>query len=143
VVVMLPAHAQVLPSLRRVRAALLALPLVAVVTAAWCLVDAPGDSVLAPSPQVLHFIVHCLGIGLGVSLLPVGAAIYVSRARLVAGCGSIGALFGVAAGMLAALVLQIVCPVGGMTHMLLGHAGGIVLAALLGTAIAQLVARAR
>jgi hypothetical protein len=122
---------------------MLALPLSAVAMAAGFLVDAPGHSVQLPSPQVLHFIFHCLGIGLGVSLLPVAVAIYLSRAQLVVGRGSMGAMFGVAAGMLAALVLHVVCPVAGMTHMLLGHAGGIVLAALIGAALARWVGRAR
>jgi hypothetical protein len=141
VVVILPARGQVLPSLGRARAALIALPLFAAFVAAAFLVDAPGHSLLAPSSTVPHFIVHCLGIGLLVSLLPVAIAIYLSRAQLVVGDGSLGALFGVAAGLLAALVLHVVCPVAGMTHMLLGHAGGIVLAALIGTAIARFFAR--
>jgi hypothetical protein len=140
-IAMLPARAQVLPSLGRARAAMLALPLSAVAMAAGFLVDAPGHSV--QTRHVQHFVVHCLRIGLGVSLLPVAVAIYLSRARLVVGRGSTGALFGVAAGMLAALVLHVVCPIAGMTHMLLGHAGGIVLAALAGAALAGWVGRAR
>jgi hypothetical protein len=141
VIVIVPASGQVLPSLARARAASIALPLFAVFVAAAFSVDAPGQSLVASSSMIPHFIVHCLGIGLGVSLLPVAVAIYLSRAQLIVGDRSLGVLFGVAAGLLAALVLHIVCPVAGMTHMLLGHAGGVVLAALSGAAIARFVAR--
>jgi hypothetical protein len=141
VVAMLPARGQVLPSVSRARIAMFALPLAGVAIAAMGLVDAPALS-LYPS-RVAHFIGHCLGIGLAVSVVPVAIAIYLARAQLVVGRGSLGALFGVAAGLLAALVLHGVCPVAGITHMLLGHAGVVVLAACVGAGLARYASRER
>jgi hypothetical protein len=54
---------------------------------------------------------------------------------------AIGAAIGAAGGALGSFALHLDCPVGGTAHLLLTHAGAVVLATLAGALAARLAAR--
>jgi hypothetical protein len=72
----------------------------------------------------------CLLVGLLVlrRLAPVGGA-------------RLGLALGAAGGALGGLVLHFICPIATAGHVVLGHVGGMAVAALLGTAALPLVRR--
>jgi hypothetical protein len=77
-------------------------------------------------------VAHCVGLGLalGAPLLLLGWWLVLRRVPV--GASPVGGALGAAAGLLAALVLHLVCPYGGAHHVTLGHASGIALLALAG-----------
>jgi hypothetical protein len=134
-----PPRGQVLPSANVARALVVLLPLGVALTAALLLVDVPGRTIYPPN--VAHYIGHCLGIGFGVASLPVALTIYLANMRFIAARASFGALVGVAGGALGGLVLHLVCPIGGLTHLLAGHVAGMVLGGVLAAIAARFALR--
>ncbi len=142
-VVTWPAGRQVLPHPGLVRLATIVLPILAAAAALLLLADAPGRTLEADPADAPLRIAHCLGSGLGIALLPLGVILVRARNRLIARPRWTGALVGVAAGSLSALVLHFACAYGGARHLLAGHGGALLVGALLGALVAPLVARLR
>jgi len=136
-----PAPGQVLPSLSIARLAAAFLPLGAAIAAVLLLVEAPSHAVQLEGPAALAKIVHCLSLGLGTAIVPLGWTVLRSRSRLLVGTAWTGAVLGVGAGALGALVLHVVCPVGGALHLVVGHVGSLVAGALLGAVVASRISR--
>ena len=139
--VLRPPRGQVLPSILAARVVALLLPIGAVAIAVALLVDAPGVTRHPGGAEAGRMIAHCLSLGLGIGVAPMLILLLQGRARLLAGRGALGAALGAATGALGALVLHVVCPVGGLAHILAGHAAVLVAGALVGAAAAHLVAR--
>lgn len=135
-----PAKGQVLPSWWAARRVAAFLPLGAATAALLLLVEAPNHTIQLGGAQALSKLVHCWSLGLGVALVPIAWTVLRSRARLLVGAAWIGATIGVAAGALGALVLHLVCPVGGALHLIVGHVGALVAGAVLGAVIGDRLA---
>ena len=129
---LLPPRGQVLPSLTRARVATLVVPLLGIGIALGLLVDAPGQTAHLAGAQAGLALVHCLGLGLVVTLPARMLAWVAARRLLPVGAIAGGAALGAVAGALGGLVLHLVCATGGPLHVGVGHAGGLVLGAALG-----------
>lgn len=134
--VLRPERGQVLPSLAATRLTVLGLPLVAVTLALLFLVDAPSRTQHLEGAARDAKMLHCFALGIGAALLPLILLMIATR-RLPSGHGWIGAGLGVACGALGALMLHLVCPVGGAAHVLTGHASAMVGGGLLGALLAR------
>jgi hypothetical protein len=137
----MPRSGQVLPSSSAARTVALVLPPLSAALAAILLVDAPGLTRHPVGEAALHFVLHCLSIGLVVAAVPLIILVVGVRARLWSATGWMGAVTGVLTGSLGALVLHFICPIGGALHMLLGHCGVLFAGALLGAGVARAAAR--
>lgn len=104
--------------------------------------QAPGLSVRTedlPGSLFFRSCVHCLSFVLEISaaFLLVG---FVALRRLVPMGGSrIGMALGAAGGAMGGLVLVFICPIAGTAHLVLGHVGGMVVAAMAGAALLSVV----
>jgi tetratricopeptide (TPR) repeat protein len=108
-------------------------------------VDVPGLSML-PAERgwtLLDSCLHCIGTiaKVAVVFLAVGLAVL---ARLVpVGRARVGMALGAAGGAMGGLLLVFICPFASTAHVVLGHVGGMVLAALAGAVLLPAFARLR
>lgn len=134
VTALVPARGDVLPSAGRAsRAAVAAVGALAAFTLVGS-VEAPGVSPRLPPgawPLVLSC-VRCISVLLPVALVFLVAGIVVLRRVLPMGARRIGVALGAAGGAMGGFVLHWHCPVAATAHVVLGHVGGVVLAALAG-----------
>ena len=129
----IPPTGQVLPSTTRARwIAGGSMGLLALATAA--LAYDRAQSTHYAGLATLHGIGHCCGLGLVMAAPLVGLSWALVIRRVPVGAPLVGAALGAAAGALSGFVLHTVCAVGGATHALLGHVGGLALGAALGAA---------
>jgi len=84
-------------------------------------------------PMRLGF--RCLGLTLAVSLVPLLVALFARRRSNPLHPASEGATVGVAVGLVAALAVDLWCPVAHPQHVLLGHVAPLALLALTGAAL--------
>jgi len=82
---------------------------------------------------------RCFALTLALALCPLVALAFVRRGSDPTHPRSLGAALGVAAGMYAAVSVDLWCPIGDLRHVLLGHALPIVLLGLAGVFIGQRV----
>jgi hypothetical protein len=75
---------------------------------------------------------RCFGLTLAFALLPLVALAIVRRRSDPTHPRSLGAALGVAAGMYAAVMVDLWCPVGDLRHVVLGHALPIVILGIVG-----------
>jgi hypothetical protein len=78
---------------------------------------------------------RCFALTLALALVPLFSLAAVRRASDPAHPRSLGAALGVAAGMYAAVMVDLWCPVGDLRHVLFGHALPVILLGLVGVAI--------
>jgi hypothetical protein len=131
---LVPARGDVLPSAGRASrvgmGALATLAAFALVAS----VQAPGVSPRVP-PGVWPMTVSCLrciAILLPMAALLLLAGVVALRRVLPTGARRIGVAIGAAGGALGGLALHLHCPMAETAHVVLGHVGGVVLAALAG-----------
>jgi hypothetical protein len=84
---------------------------------------------------LLQSLVHCGKYVLMVGGLALLAGFVALRRMLPVGRGRIGAAVGAAGGALGGLALHFICPIATTPHVLLGHVGGMILAAIAGALI--------
>jgi len=138
---LIPARGDVLPSAgraSRVAGAALA-ALAAFVLAAS--VDAPGASAPVPGGAwpLLASCLGCMGVALPIAAICFSAGILVLRRVLPMGARRIGVALGAAGGAVGGAALLFHCPIAGTAHVVLGHVGGVALAALAGALLAPLL----
>jgi hypothetical protein len=141
---LVPARGEVLPApatgSRAGMGALLAL----VVFALCASVEAPGAS---QHPGDLHMsllqsAMHCARTALLLAVPSVLVGLAALRRLAPMGGARVGLALGAAGGALGGLVLHFICPIANAGHVLLGHVGGMAVAAIL-TAVALPLVRAR
>jgi hypothetical protein len=82
---------------------------------------------------------RCFALTLAFSLCPLIALAFVRRGSDPTHPRSLGAALGVAAGTYAAVMVDVWCPIGNLSHVVLGHALPVVLLGLVGFAIGRRV----
>lgn len=134
VAALVPARGDVLPSAGRAsRVALAAFAALAAFTL-FGSVEAPGISPRVP-PGAWPLVVSCLrciSVLLPVAVVFLLAGIVVLRRVLPMGARRIGAALGAAGGAMGGFVLLWHCPLAQTAHVVLGHLGGVLLAAAAG-----------
>jgi hypothetical protein len=132
---LLPRRGAVLPDADRAArtavVAMLGLILVAVALTPM----SPATRVPGNLYECMHWTTHCLTRALAFASLPLVLTVVALRRVLVVGAARLVAAAGVAGGALGGLTLHMICPVGGALHLGCGHAGGIVVAALVGAGL--------
>ena len=136
---LVPRHGQVLPDPARAGLKAFAAVSVLLVVAFVFTVDAPGHT--RPAIPFGATLIHCLAFVLRVWAAPFLVGLLAIRKLAPVGSWRIGAALGAAGGAVGGLVLHFACPYGEALHVGLGHAGGVVLCALLGAVIAPLIVR--
>jgi hypothetical protein len=134
VVALVPARGDVLPSAGRAsRVALAAVGALAAFTLLGSS-DAPGVSPRLPpgAGPLLISCLRCISVLLPVALVFLIAGIVVLRRLLPMGARRIGVALGAAGGAMGGFVLHWHCPLAQTAHVVLGHVGGVVLAAAAG-----------
>jgi hypothetical protein len=86
---------------------------------------------------------RCFALTLGFALLPLLSLAIARKGSDPTHPRSLGAAFGVAAGMYSAVMIDLWCPIGELSHVLLGHGIPVVLLGLLGVLIGQLLLAVR
>ena len=133
-VALVPARGDVLPSAGR--ASRLALGIIAALALFYLLhtLDAPGVS--APAPPggwpLLRSCLGCVGVLLPIAAIYLIAGAVALRRVLPMGAPRIGIALGAAGGAMGGLALLFHCPIASRAHLVLGHVGGVALAALAG-----------
>jgi hypothetical protein len=131
VAALVPARGDVLPSAGRAsRAAVAAVAVLAAFTL-FGSIEAPGVSPRVPPgawPLVLSSL-RCISVLLPVAVVFLVAGIVVLRKVLPMGARRIGVALGVAGGAMGGFVLHWHCPLAETAHVVLGHFGGVLLAA--------------
>jgi hypothetical protein len=133
--VLVPPRGQVLPSVERAQHATIAAGVV-LFGLSFLTVDAPGHTaVIAPGlwPQ-FRAILHCTVNAFEMTALPMLLGFLVLRRAAPLRTRWLSAGLGAANGALAMLVLHLHCNGGGVLHVAVGHAGNVVLLAVLGAA---------
>ncbi len=138
---LVPARGEVLPApATGSRAGLGALAALAVF-ALCASVEAPGAS-LHPADLQMSLLGSAIHCGRTVLMLAVPSLLIgLAALRRLAPVGGtrVGLALGAAAGALGGLVLHFICPIANAGHVLLGHVGGMAVAALLGAFLLPLV----
>jgi hypothetical protein len=133
-VALIPARGDVLPSAGR--ASGLALAIIAVLALFYLLhaPDAPGVSAPAPAAgwPLLRSCLRCIGVLLPIAGISLIAGALALRRVLPMGAPRIGVALGAAGGAMGGLALLFHCPIASSAHLVLGHVGGVALAALAG-----------
>jgi Negative regulator of sigma F len=131
---LVPARGDVLPSAGR--ASRVGLAVIAAL-AAFALVgsiEEPGVS--QPTPDGAWSLavscVRCMGLLLPIAAIYLIGGVVVLRRVLPMGARRIGIALGAAGGAMGGAVLLFHCPIAGTAHVVLGHVGGVALAALAG-----------
>ncbi len=134
VAALVPARGDVLPSASRAsRAAIAAVGALAAFTLLGS-VEAPGVSVPVPPgawPLVLSCL-RCISVLLPIAAVFMIAGLVALRRVLPMGARRIGVALGAAGGAMGGFVLHWHCPLAATAHVVLGHTGGVLLAALAG-----------
>lgn len=131
---LIPARGDVLPSAGRASRlglrAIVALALFFVIDS----VVVPGASAPVPggAGPLLQSCLRCIGILLPVAAVYLIAGGLILRRVLPMGAQRIGVALGAAGGAMGGLALLFHCPIAGGAHVVLGHVGGVALAALAG-----------
>jgi hypothetical protein len=136
-VALVPARGDVLPSAGR--ASRLALGIIAALALFSLLhtLDAPGVSAPAPAGgwPLLRSCLGCIGILLPIAAIHLIAGALALRRVLPMGAPRIGIALGAAGGAMGGLALLFHCPIASRAHLVLGHVGGVALAALAGACL--------
>jgi hypothetical protein len=141
---LVPARGDVLPAPARASRAGLGALLSVLVFALCASVEAPGLS-LHPADvhrTLLATSAHCASFALLMAAPCLVLGLLVLRRLAPVGGMRLGLALGAAGGALGGLVLQFICPFANTAHVVLGHVGGMALAAVLAAAALPLV-RAR
>ena len=145
VTALVPARGDVLPSAGRAsRVALAALGGLAAFALLGS-VEAPGVSPRLPpgaGPLVISCL-RCISLLLPVAVVLLIAGIVVLRRVLPMGARRIGVALGAAGGAMGGFVLHWHCPLAQTAHVVLGHVGGVVLAAAVGAILLPAVLERR
>ncbi|HET6149454.1 MAG TPA: NrsF family protein [Polyangia bacterium] len=133
-VALVPARGDVLPSAGR--ASRVGLWVIGALAVFYLLptLDTPGASALAPdgAGPLLRSCLRCIGVLLPIAVVSLIAGALVLRRVLPMGARRIGIALGAAGGAMGGLALLFHCPIAGRAHLVLGHVGGVALAALVG-----------
>ena len=131
---LIPARGDVLPSAGR--ASRLGLRTIAALGVFFLLGSVNAPSASAPAPAgawpLLRSCLGCIAILLPIAAVYLIAGVLVLRRVLPMGAQRIGVALGAAGGAMGGLALLFHCPIAGSAHMVLGHVGGVALAALAG-----------
>lgn len=111
----------------------LGLLLALLLTSAFVVVDAEGHS-QAPSAD-LGSAWHCGRFAIVAWLMLMAVTFRSVRDASLATPWQVGAIIGLAGGALSGLLLVFRCPIGGAAHVVMGHFGGMALAAVLGAVL--------
>ncbi len=100
-------------------------------------VQAPG---LSLRPEEMHMTlaqscVHCASFVLEIAVPFLAVGLFALRRLVPMGRARIGMALGAAGGAMGGLVLHFICPFAGTAHVVLGHVGGTILAAVAGAAL--------
>ncbi len=133
---LVPRRGDVLPSAGRASrvgtAALVVLALFALLAT----IDAPGVSVHPVGMRaLLDSCVHCAGFVARIAAVFLIVGVLALRRLAPVGRSKLGMALGAAGGAMGGLVLVFLCPIGGAAHMVLGHVGGMALAAAAGALV--------
>ena len=131
---LIPARGDVMPSAGR--AARIGIAAIALLALATLLGGAPASGpshhAAAGAGAMLGACLGCVGVLLPIALVYLVAGVVVLRRVLPMGARRIGIALGAAGGAMGGLALQFHCPIAATDHVLLGHVGGVALAALAG-----------
>jgi tetratricopeptide (TPR) repeat protein len=145
VAALVPRRGDVLPAPSRAsRVATFAMAAVALF-ALFATVHVPGLS-MSPAERgwtPLHAALHCLLIVMVVALPPSFAAATVLPRLMPVGRARVGMALGAAGGAVGGLLLVFICPFASTAHVLLGHVGGMLLAALASAIMVPMFGRRR
>jgi hypothetical protein len=140
---LVPRRGDVLPAAGRASRVAAAAMLIVAAFALFATVDAPGVS-MRPQDRgwsPLHACLHCIGFVFEVAAVFLVAGVFALRRLVPVGGARVGLALGAAAGAMGGLVLHFICPFASTTHVVLGHVGGMVLAAAAGALLAAAVIR--
>lgn len=132
---LLPRRGDVLPDASRAARTTVAVSAALIAIGLGATVDATGYTIVPPDTLAGFFGAwhHCVLFEL-VSALPVFVvAAFALRRLMPTGGGRVSATIAAASAALSGLALLYACPYGGALHVGLAHAGGVVVAALLGS----------
>jgi hypothetical protein len=130
---LVPGRGEVLPSAGRAsRAGTVALVVLALF-ALFATIDAPGfDDHPVGMRAFVASCVHCAGYVAKVAAVFLLVGVLALRRLAPVGRSRLGMALGAAGGAVGGLVLIFLCPIGGAAHVVLGHVGGMALAAAAG-----------
>lgn len=106
-------------------------------------VDVPGLS-MQPAERgwtLLESCLHCIGTIAKVAIVFLIVGQMALRRLVPVGGSRVGMALGAAAGAMGGLLLVFICPFANTAHVVIGHAGGVVLAAIAGAMLMRLTAR--
>jgi hypothetical protein len=138
---LVPPRGEVLPAPATGSRAGLGALLALVVFALCASVEAPGAS-LRPADlhmSLLESAVHCARTALLMALPSVVVGLVALRRLAPMGGARVGLALGAAGGALGGLVLHFICPIANAGHVLLGHVGGMAIAAAMTAVILPLI----
>jgi hypothetical protein len=131
---LVPPRGCVLPDSRRASWTALAAAIVLVGIALLLTPTAPA-TIIPSGPARAHLMMHCLSRGLAFASVPFVLALFALRRLMLVGAARLAATAGVAGAALGGLTLHVICPAGGAFHVGCGHAGAILIGALVGAAL--------
>jgi len=108
-------------------------------------VDVPGVSML-PAERgwtLLESCLHCIGTIAKIAVVFLAAGAVVLRRLIPVGGARVGMAVGAAGGAIGGLLLVFICPFAQTAHVVIGHVGGVLLAAIAGAILLPAVARVR
>jgi hypothetical protein len=138
---LLPRRGAVLPDAARAARTALVATLGLILVAVALTPTSSHTSVPDTLPECLHWTTHCLTRALSFASVPLVLTVLALRRVLLVGSARLVAAAGVAGGALGGLTLHVICPLGGALHLGCGHAGGMVIAALVGAGIGFVLER--
>jgi len=106
-------------------------------------VNVPGLS-MQPAERgwtLLESCLHCIGTIAKVAIVFLIVGQMALRRLVPVGGSRVGMALGAAAGAMGGLLLVFICPFANTAHVVIGHAGGVVLAAITGAILMRLTAR--
>jgi hypothetical protein len=129
---LVPRRGEVLPSAGRAAqigaAALAGLALFALIATT----HVPGSVYPVGMTALFHSCLHCAGFVAKIAAVFLLVGVVALRRLAPVGRSRLGMALGAAGGAMGGLVLVFLCPIGGTAHMILGHVGGMALAAAAG-----------
>jgi hypothetical protein len=141
---LVPRRGDVLPAAGRASRTGTAALVVLALFALFATTDAPGiaDHPVGMSALVASC-VHCAGYVAKVAAVFLLVGVLALRRLAPVGRSKLGMALGAAGGAMGGLVLVFLCPIGGAAHMVLGHVGGMALAAAAGALLLPSLLRRR
>ena len=108
-------------------------------------VQVPGVSLRPEDAHMtlMRSCVHCASFVLEIAVPFLIVGLYALRRLVPMGRARIGLALGAAGGAMGGLVLHFICPFAGTAHVLFGHVGGTILAAVAGAALLPALLRRR